>query len=300
MRKLTVLLLAGIGTVAFGHRAIAAPTVFSGTGATAANVQATVDAFRAALGVNNGLGPCGGGCAPGVGRREVNWDAVPDAFASGGANPFPGNFFNLAAGNPAGRVRGIQFATTGQFEVSADSDSDGDGNPGPVATLFGNHTSENSDDFAAFSAERIFGLVGTNVMDVRFSVPGTPATPAFTRGFGVVFTDVESATSTKLDFYDAQDNLVHSAFAPAFSTTGGETLKSFSFLGVTFDSPLVSRVRITNGGRDLDLAAFGEADAVAMDDFIYGEPTPVPEPGTLALASVGLGVIVIWRRKHRV
>ncbi|MEX2188663.1 MAG: PEP-CTERM sorting domain-containing protein [Pirellulales bacterium] len=273
-------------------------TVFSGTGATVSDIQSVVDAFRADLGANNGVGPCGGGCLPGVGRREINWDAVLDAFASGGANPFPGNFFNLATGSAAGRIRGAEFSTTGSFEVSADSDSNGDGNPGPVATLFGNHHSDNSDDFAAFSAERIFGLVGANQLDVRFSEPGSPGVSAFTRGFGVVFTDVESAVSTKLEYFDAQDNLLHSSFAPAFPNAGDETFKSFSFLGVTFDSPSVARVRVTSGGRDLDLGAFGEADAVPMDDFIYGEPTSVPEPGTMALAAIGLGGMLLWRRRR--
>ena len=267
-----------------------AQVVRSAVGADAASIQAAVDAFRADLGINNGLGPCTGACVPGVGRREINWDGVPDAFASGGANPFPGNFFNLAAGNAAGRVRGAQLTTAGTFEVSADSDSDGDGNPGPVATLFGNHTTDNSDDFAAFSTERIFGLVGTNVVDVTFDVPGQPGVASSVRGFGAVFTDVEVAGGTKIDYFDGASNLLFSQNAPAFIFTGTDSFKTFSFLGVSFANPDVARVRITNGGDDLNLQMFGLDDAVAMDDFIYGEPRLVPEPGSLwqGLALVGL------------
>jgi hypothetical protein len=288
MNKLikTAALCTGIGALL--PLPVSALTVYSQSGANAAAIQATVDAFRADLGVNNGLGPCAGSCAPGVGRREINWDAVPDAFSSGGANPFPGNFFNLADGNPVGRVRGAQFSTSGTFEVSADTDSDGDGNPGPTAILFGNHLPENADDFAAFSAERIFGLVGTNEMDVTFAVPGSPATPALVRGFGAVFTDVELANAVRLDFFDANDALLHSAAAPAFPFTDPDSFKSFSFVGVTFANAEVSRVHIVNGGFDLNLQQFGLQDATAMDDFIYGEPAPVPLPAGLWLLGTAL------------
>jgi hypothetical protein len=244
----------------------------------AAAIQATVDAFRTDLGVNNGLGPCAGSCVPGVGRREINWDAVPDSFSSGGTNPFPGNFFNLATGNPAGRIRGASFSTPGAFEVSADADSDNDGNPGPVLNLFGNHHPDNQMDFEAFSAERIFGLVGTNQMDVMFDVPGQPGTAATVHGFGVVFTDVELDGSTQLDFYDVNNNLLHSQSVPRFVTTMPDSGKSFSFLGVSYSTSVIARVHITNGGYDLPLTLFGLDDTVAMDDFIYGEPAVIPEP----------------------
>ena len=267
---------------------VSALTVYSQSGVDAAAIQTTVDAFRADLGTNNGLGPCVGGCAPGVGRREINWDAVTDAFSSGGANPFPGNFFNLAAGSPAGRVRGAQFSSSGTFEVSADADSNGDGNSGPTAILFGNHTPDNAVDFAAFSAERIFGLIGTNEMDVTFSVPGSPLTRGLVRGFGAVFTDVELAGAVRLDFFDANDSLLHSEAAPAFSFAGPDSFKSFSFVGVSFASAQVSRVHIVNGGFDLNLQQFGLSDAAAMDDFIYGEPAPVPLPAAAWLFGAAL------------
>lgn len=276
---------------------LAATTVRSAVGADAAAIQAAVDQYRADLGVNNGLGPCAGACVPGVGRREINWDAVPDAFSSGGANAFPGNFFNLPTGSAAGRIRGAQFSTTGQFEVSADSDSDGDGNPGPTATLFGNRHVDNPDDFAAFSAERIFGLMGTNVMDVTFSIPGSPGTPATVRGFGAVFTDVELAGAVKLEYFDAGNTLLRSENVPPFVFTGNDSGKSFSFLGVSFDTPSVARVRITNGGFDLALTQFGDNDAAAMDDFLYGEP--VPEPSTLALLAAAGATFLAARSRRR-
>ncbi len=67
---------------------------------------------------------------------------------------------------------------------------------------------------------------------------------------------------------------------PSFAGT-----KTFSFLGVKFDSPIIARVRITSSS---------PTDEAAMDDFIYGEPTATPEPATwatLATAVVGLAMM---------
>ena len=262
------MLLGLLGAALSGPQALG-QVIRSATGADAASILATVNQFRADLGVNNGVGPS---VTPGVGRREINWDAVPDSFASGGTTAFPGNFFNLPTGSPAGRIRGALFTTTGGFEVSADSDSNNDGNPGPVAPLFGNHSPDNADDFAAFSAQRIFGLNGTSEMDVHFAVPGTPGDAAAVRGFGAVFTDVEVAGITKMDFYGLNNALLGSYDVPAFSFTGADSFDSLSFLGVSFNSPVVRRVHIKNGDFDLDLNSYGGNDATAMDDFIYGEP----------------------------
>ena len=289
MRLNSCALLAALTVQAMGSEGTA-QVVRTAAGADATAITATLNQFRADLGAANPNGVCDGiTCLPGVGRREVNWDGVPDNLSS--PNAFPGNFFNLASGNPAGRIRGIQFTTTGTMEVSADSDSDGDTIPGPVATLFGNRHPDNDDDFAAFSAERIFGLIGTNQLDVTFNVPGSPGERALVKGFGAVFTDVELAGSTVLEYYDANDVLIHTQGVPEFAVPGaGDTLKGLSFAGVSFADAIISRVHIKNGGFDLNLTQFDVDDAVAMDDFIYGEPVAVPEPGTCLLA---LGVLVL-------
>ena len=248
------------------------------------------------LGAVNANGPCGGPCAPGVGRREINWDGVDNAVSD--PNVFPDDFFNLDAASPAGRVRGIQFSSPGTFRTSAANDSDGDGNPGPRAILFEDLGAGNGGDFAAFSAERIFGIVGSNEMDVTFSQPGSPGVSALVKGFGAVFTDVELEDAVRLDYFDVNNVLVHSETAQPFPFDGADSGKSFSFVGVSFDSPLIRRVHITNGGFDLTLAPFPVGgplvdDAVAMDDFIYGEPLAVPEPASLLLAALaGVGLLV--------
>src|SRR6266550_9529025 len=75
--------------------ASADPAVFDASGATPADIQTEVDAFRDFLGPNNGVG----GTFP-TGRREINWDGVPDAFSA--PNLLPANFFN--SNSPRGAV----------------------------------------------------------------------------------------------------------------------------------------------------------------------------------------------------
>src|SRR5215510_7611131 len=69
---------------------------FSASGANPAAILATVDSYRAALGT---LNPNVAGSF-GTGRREINWDGVPDGFSA--PNNLPANFFN--ANSPRGAV----------------------------------------------------------------------------------------------------------------------------------------------------------------------------------------------------
>ena len=106
----TVMMTSAIAALSMAASANATQT-FSASGATPADIQATVDQFRAGLGANNGVGGSFSG-----GRREINWDGVPDSFSS--PNALPGNFFN------ANSPRGLTMTTPGTgFRVSADSSS---------------------------------------------------------------------------------------------------------------------------------------------------------------------------------
>jgi hypothetical protein len=227
------------------------PHVFEAAGATPAGIQATVDAFRAFLGPNNGVG---GSFTDG--RREINWDGVPDAFAA--PNNLPANFFN------ANSPRGAVFFTPGTgFQVSADSD-----NPTGTPVRFGNIHPVFPNLFSTFSPERLFTALDSNITEVLFFIPGTTR-PATVDGFGAVFTDVNDDDSTKIEYFDVNGTLLCSQNVLPGPTPRG----SLSFLGVGFDTPEVFQVRITSGNRNLETPA---RDTVVMDDFIYGEPQPLP------------------------
>jgi hypothetical protein len=200
--------------------------------------------FRASLGDPNNL------VVPGeqaTGRREINWDGVPGAVLN--VDSFPGDFF---------RARGQIFTTRGTgFRVSDNA----------LADLNPAYASQ----FAAFSPPKIFIAVGSRALTVDFVVAGS-TTPALVNGFGVVFSDVDRAHSTTLAFFDARGRLLRKVAAPVRSDAAG-----FSFVGVTFSTPIVAQVRILSGqaaitGFNADISDHGHADLVAMDDFISGEP----------------------------
>ena len=135
-------------------------------------VAAAVERFRTLLGPNNG-GAAGGDPA---GRREINWDGVPDEQAE--PNSYVGDFFNAAA---APRARGAVLRSVGgRLAVSAR-----EGNPAGVAPRFGNINPSYAAQFTTFSPERLFSPVGSNTVDLTFRVPGT-STRAAVRGFGAV------------------------------------------------------------------------------------------------------------------
>lgn len=265
----TVMMTSAIAALAMAASANATQT-FSASGATPADIQATVDQFRAGLGANNGVGGSFSG-----GRREINWDGVPDSFSS--PNALPGNFFN------ANSPRGLTMTTPGTgFRVSADSS-----NPTNTPILFGEIDPLIPGNFTVFSAQRLFAPMGSTITDVRFFIPGT-STPATVLGFGVVFTDVEFADATFFQMYDVNDQPVGGVVAPTSVNAG------LSFIGMIRDVPEVARVRIFSGSASLDSGQGSSQDFVAMDDFIYGEP--VPAPGAAAL--LGLGALAATRRRR--
>ncbi len=257
-------MMLGVALVCAAGNVQAVPIVLSAAGANAATIQGTVDAFRAALGT---LNPNVAGSF-GSGRREINWDGVPDGFSA--PNNLPGNFFNVNS------PRGVELTTPGTgLQVSANSAV------APVA--FGNINANYPILFAPFSSQKMFTALGSTITDVRFFIPGS-ANAALINGFGVVFSDVDQSNTTGIEFFDALDQSLGQYFAP--STAGNQT---FSFLGVRFsEGSVVSRARITSG--DQILAAGNiNPDLVVMDDFIYGEPVlaHIPEPSTLMLLLLG-------------
>jgi hypothetical protein len=267
---------------AAGAPVTAAPVVFSVGGSDAASsIQPTVDLFRAALGnPNNGnaAGPLFSG------RREINWD--------GGGNT------NTPSGSPLNaflNIRGAQFTTSGSGFIQAPPSGGADGG---LATAFSNPTY--GDIFGIFSSPRVFTPVGSNITDSFFFIPGTNGgTQAEVSGFGAVFTDVDLATSTKMDFFDRNGNLLAEQSVPA----GTVANKSLSFLGVTFNAgEQIARVRITSGNSILATGNNdgGGIDLVVMDDFLFSEPRAVPEPASAALlgaTAIALMGIRRWRRR---
>jgi hypothetical protein len=259
-KRLTILGAAVVAAGVAAAPASAAPVVTQATGANAAAIQGAVDAYRNSLGANNGGNP-----AAANGRREINWDGVPDDRSAPSFMP-EGQF----------RARGALFTTPGLgVQVSGDDDNDG-GNPDadPDQVEFTNLNATYATAFAPFSPERLFAPVGSNVTDVEFVVPGSD-TPAETNGLGVVFTDVDQAGPTKVELLDADGSSLGTFPVPA--TAGDESL---SFLGIALDPNVrAASARITTGSAALgnpDITQGGSADVVAMDDFIYGEPQPVP------------------------
>jgi hypothetical protein len=219
------------------------------------SIQGTVDSFRAALGgVNNGNNP-----GPFTsGRREINWDGggATTATASG---PVLTAFTNT-------RGSTSETAGTGFLQTPVND---------PALTGI---NSTYSTTFGAFSPQRIFTPVGSNITDVTFSAPGSNgAIPATVGGFGAVFSDVDLPNVTRLEFFDSSRAEILNLYAAPGTTPNG----SLSFLGAMANAgERIARVRITTGNAALgpNDTNGGRTDVVVMDDFIYSEPHAVPEP----------------------
>jgi hypothetical protein len=145
--------------------------------------------------------------------------------------------------------------------VSADKD-----NPTGTLPRFGNLNPKYVNDFYAFSEERLFSPVGSNIADVTFFVPGTD-TPAAVRGFGAVYTDIDT-DHTAFEYFDKDGKSLGKYGAPIANN-------GLSFLGVVFDEPIIARVRVAYGTTALGPDDGGSNDVAVMDNFIYGEPQEI-------------------------
>ncbi|MCF0064762.1 hypothetical protein MUK70_04150 [Dyadobacter chenwenxiniae] len=188
-----------------------------------------------------------------AGRREITWDGVPAAQTN--TNTFPGDFFNSKdTAVAAGRKRGAEFTTPGTGFRTSDNDFE------DLLTGYG-------EQFNAFSPARTFAPVGSNKTDVLFKVPGT-SNGASVNGFGVVFSDVDRANSTSIEFFEG-DKSLGIFTAPVRTDASG-----ISFLGVFFPENKVTRATITSGNIAVSnkFADGAQYDVVVMDDFLYNEP----------------------------
>jgi hypothetical protein len=228
-------------------------TVLSASGDSSSIIGA-INQFRSLLGDPLNTTP-----GKSTGRREVNWDAVPAAFTN--KDGFPFDFFNSTiATDPDGRKRGL-ILTPGVTTFRVDS------------TDFSEIDASYNAAFNFFSRTRTFANTASTITEVTFKVPGTN-TDAFVNGFGLVFSDVDDANSTMLEFFDGYKSL------GVFKAPAGKTNGDFSFLGVHFKYDKVTRVKITSGNETLrtgvkDVSDGGSADVVIMDDFFYSEPNSI-------------------------
>lgn len=264
-------LIGALGLVASGVviavplPALAAPTVFTAAGDGPVAIQTTVDAFRAALGTNNGNAP---GSQPG-GRREINWDG------GGAAAPFA----DLPNPNNV-------FAFRGNTSVGVGGSTAFSGGPTPE---FGNINPTYVDQFQTFSAPRLFAPLGSIETVASFNIPGDVTTQAVTNAFGVVFTDVDLADVTGFELFSDRGRSLGIYYAQAFG-------QGLSFVGVAFDTAAIGSARIFTGNTPLGPDDGGAIDVVAMDDFIFGEPQAVPAPASVALLGLGLAALAMRHR----
>jgi hypothetical protein len=219
-------------------------TIISASG----DITAKVNEFRSQLG--NVLNTTPGQTS---GRREINWDGVPDMYAT---QKIPTDFFNpVAAGSPAGLQRGFLYSPDTDARISSNG--------------FADLEASNATEFSSFSGNKTFSAVSGNLWNVEFEVAGKPVT-ASVKGFGAVFSDVDDPASTTMEYFSGDRSL--GIYKVPVRSAG-----TLSFLGVYFPNEKVTRIRIRQGNAVVangvkDITAGGTKDLVIMDDFLYDEP----------------------------
>lgn len=147
--------------------------------------------------------------------------------------------------------------------------------------------------------------MGGTDYDFSFFIPGTGfTTPSFTLAIGIVFLNNTSQvfdTCGSIQAFNGNQSLA-SRCADAVTPTG------YSFLGVTATgNDVITKITVHQG----NLALGGAQDAthrfVPIDDVIYAEPgltvlgtSSVPEPGTWAMATLGVLAAALRVRRRRV
>jgi len=176
------------------------PVVVNGAG----DITSKMNDFRALLGatLNTTTGQTSG-------RREINWDAVPDMFAT---QKIPSDFFNpTGPGATVSLQRGFVYDVPTDARISSNNFADLD--------------ASNANEFSAFSGNKTFSAVSSNMWDVMFEVAGE-TTAAKVHGFGAVFSDVDDASSTTMEFFNGTTSL--GVYKVPVHTTG--TIPSWVFI----------------------------------------------------------------------
>jgi hypothetical protein len=273
--------IALVGAVVVLPSDVRALATFTDVGLTAADIQDTVDAYRAALGDPNNAN------APGplsAGRREINWDGGGPPVINGTAPVTPFTVFQ--------NTRGATFTTPGTGLTQAAATG------GLLSLDLINPTYAGL--FAPFSPNRLFTPIGSNVTEGFFSIPGTGGTlTAGVSGFGAVFSDVDLLGPTTIEYFDAIGGSIGVFDVPALP--GNQT---FSFLGIVLGPAegVISRVSITTGTEALGPDESATVDLAVMDDFFYGEPQAIqaiPYPPSVLLVAIGLIAVSRLGRKLR-
>lgn len=213
------------------------------------NISGKVDEFRQLLGATLNTTPGAVG-----GRREINWEGVPDSLLS---KALPKDFFNPVGTEPAlaARQRGLVYESAGSFMVSN--------------TSFTEINSQAAGQFSAFSGSKTFANVTNNLWDLSPEVPGK-AEAATVKGFGIVFSDVDITNSTFMEFFNEGRSL-GKFYVPARNSSS-----SHSFLGVYFKKERITSIKVGHdgviGNGEKDISQSGAHDLVVLDDFLYDEP----------------------------
>lgn len=211
------------------------------------DINPKLDEFRVLLGTQLNTTP-----GATEGRREINWDGIPDELLN---KKLPENFFNPTGPEaPVANQRGLRYSATGNFQVSK--------------TNFAEVNAGAANEFSSFSGTKSFANISSSLWDVEFQVP-SKTDGAFIKGFGIVFSDVDLPNSTSLEFFNENKSL-GKFFVPAKNGS------NFSFLGVYFKNEKVTRITVDHDGEldkgQNDISDNGPADLVTMDNFLYSEP----------------------------
>jgi hypothetical protein len=222
-------------------------TVYTANG----NITSQLDEFRTTIGPLNTTPNATGG------RREVNWDGVPDSLLN---KALPHNFFNPVGNDaPAARQRGLVY-DDGTFQASS--------------SRFDHLNPEAASEFVAFSGDKLFANVSKLQWPIGFEVAGQNQ-PASVKAFGMVFADVDVEGSVTLQFFNGNVSL------GKYNVPASNAISKFSFFGIHFHNRSITKVIVQHQGRisdgKKDISQGGQDDLVVIDDIIYSEPVKQQE-----------------------